>query len=139
MSEVHHEKHFENYIVSKLEENDWLVGSTDHYDIEHALYPDDLVAWLKDTQKAKWGKLKANYGEKAAGALMSRLAEALEEKGTTHILRRGFAIPGCGHLDMSEAARRTSATLTCCIATPQTGCALCRSSNITLHTSTRLT
>ncbi len=104
MSEVHHEKHFENYIVSKLEASGWLVGNTDHYDIEHALYPDDLVAWLKDTQKAKWGKLEANYGEKAASALMSRLAEALEEKGTIHTLRRGFAIPGCGHLDISEAA-----------------------------------
>ncbi len=104
MSEVHHEKHFENYIVSKLEANDWLVGNTTDYDIEHALYPDDLVTWLKDTQKAKWGKLEANYGEKATSALMSRLAEALADKGTTHILRRGFAIPGCGHLDMSEAA-----------------------------------
>lgn len=36
--------------------------------------------------------------------LIARLAQALEEKGTIHTLRRGFAIAGCGHIDLSEAA-----------------------------------
>jgi len=101
---AHQEKHFENYIVSKLQEQGWVVGDTKHYDIAHALYPEDLVAWLKATQKAKWEKLEALNGAKATDVLMDRLEKALEEKGTIHTLRNGFSIAGCGKLDMSEAA-----------------------------------
>jgi hypothetical protein len=100
---AHHEKHFENYIVEKLKAQDWLVGTTAGYNIEHALYPEDLVAWLQKTQEDKWNKLVAANGAKATEVLMARLAQALEEKGTIHTLRRGFAIAGCGHIDLSEA------------------------------------
>ena len=101
---AHHEKHFEAYIVEKLKAQGWLVGTTAGYNIEHALYPEDLVAWLQDTQEDKWKKLVAANGNKATDVLMGRLAQALEEKGTIHTLRRGFAIAGCGHIDLSEAA-----------------------------------
>ena len=63
---AHREKEFENYIVKKLHEQGWLVGDTKHYDIEHALYPEDLMAWLTATQKAKWEKLEAMNGSNAA-------------------------------------------------------------------------
>ena len=101
---AHHEKHFENHIVEKLRAQGWLVGTTAGYNIEHALYPEDLVAWLQETQDDKWKKLVAANGTKATEVLMARLAQALEEKGTIHTLRRGFAIAGCGHIDLSEAA-----------------------------------
>ena len=104
MIAVHHEKNLENYIVSKLEQQGWLVGKTDHYDTEHALYPEDLVAWLKDTQPGKWQKLEKANGTGTTDALMTRLSEALEEHGTVQVLRRGFPIAGCGNLDMSESA-----------------------------------
>lgn len=100
---AHHERHFEAYIVEKLKAQGWLVGTTAGYNIEHALYPEDLVAWLQDTQDDKWKKLVAANGTKATEVLMARLAQALEEKGTIHTLRRGFAIAGCGHIDLSEA------------------------------------
>ena len=101
---AHHEKHFEAHIVQKLQGQGWLVGTTAGYDIEHALYPEDLVGWLQETQEDKWTKLVAANGVKAVDVLMARLAQALEEKGTIHTLRRGFAIAGCGHIDLSEAA-----------------------------------
>ena len=90
-------------IVEKLKAQDWLVGTTAGYNIEHALYPEDLVAWLQETQDDKWKKLVAANGTKATEVLMDRLAQALEEKGTIYTLRRGFAIAGCGHIDLSEA------------------------------------
>lgn len=40
---AHHEKHFEAYVVKKLKAQGWLIGTTAGYDIEHALYPEDLV------------------------------------------------------------------------------------------------
>jgi type I restriction enzyme R subunit len=35
---------------------------------------------------------------------MDRLAKALETHGTVQVLRQGFSIAGCGHIDLSEAA-----------------------------------
>jgi type I restriction enzyme R subunit len=104
MSDAHQEKHLESYIVQKLVDQGWLLGKSANYDKEHALYPEDLVGWLKDTQSAKWEKLSAMNGAKTEKVLMDRLESALKNKGTIHVLRNGFSIAGCGSLDMSEAA-----------------------------------
>ncbi|WP_017429933.1 type I restriction endonuclease subunit R [Vreelandella jeotgali] len=103
---AHREKHFENYIVSQLEQQGWKVGTTSEYDTETALYPADLMAWLKATQPDKWDKLCEDYPDSPQGALMSRLAQHLDQKNTSTVqtLRRGFKIAGCGHIDLSEAA-----------------------------------
>ena len=101
---AHREKHFEDYIVAQLEKRGWRVGSTLHYDTERALYPDDLVAWLEATQPEKWAKFQKDHAGKEREALMDRVAKALDSDGTLHVLRRGFAVAGCGHLDWSEAA-----------------------------------
>lgn len=104
MTELHHEVHLEAYVVKKLVEQGWLLGSSAGYDQDHALYPEDLEEWLKATQPVKWDKLVAMNGDKARKVLMDRLETALEKHGLMHVLRRGFDIAGCGHIDMSEAA-----------------------------------
>ena len=101
---AHQEKHFEQYIISKLEEQGWLVGNTHGYDTERALYPDDLISWIETTQPDKWEKLRKDNGERAQEILMERLSKALDKNGTMHILRQGFSIAGCGHIDLSETA-----------------------------------
>ena len=101
---AHQEKYFEQYVVSKLQEQGWQVGDTLHYDTERAIYPDDLIAWLEATQPEKWEKLCKDNGDRARNVLMDRLAKALEKNGTMHVLRQGFSIAGCGHIDISEAA-----------------------------------
>jgi type I restriction enzyme R subunit len=101
---AHQEKHFEAYVVSKLEAQGWQVGNTLNYDTERALYPDDLIAWLEGTQSEKWAKLRKDNGERARNVLMDRLAKALETHGTVQVLRQGFSIAGCGHIDLCEAA-----------------------------------
>lgn len=104
MSDLHHEKHLEAYIVQKLSAQGWLVGESAAYDPDYALYPEDVEAWLKATQSPKWDKLAAMNGDKTRDVVMKRLDAALEKDGLMHVLRRGFSIAGCGHLDMSEAA-----------------------------------
>ena len=101
---AHQEKHFEAYVVSKLESQGWQVGNTLKYDTERALYPDDLIAWLKATQAEKWDKLQKDNGERAREVLVDRLANALEQRGTMHVIRNGLSIVGCGHIDLTEAA-----------------------------------
>ena len=104
MSDLHHEKHLESYIVQKLAEAGWLVGSSDAFDADRAMYPEDLEAWLRATQPQKWDRLQAMNGEKTLKVVLDRLETALEKQGMIQTLRRGFSIAGAGHLDLSEAA-----------------------------------
>jgi type I restriction enzyme R subunit len=104
---AHQERHFEAYIVDRLRAQGWEVGDTSGYDTERALYAEDLLAWMQATQPAKWSKLLAsnqNSATHAREALMDRLAQALDKAGTLHVLRRGFSMAGCGHIDLSETA-----------------------------------
>jgi type I restriction enzyme R subunit len=102
---AHQEKHFENYIVSKLVEQGWKLGATTKYDTESALYPEDLISWLEQSdQGEKLDKLKRLNGEKTLDILIDRLNKAQEKQGTVQILRQGFSIAGCGHIDLSETA-----------------------------------
>lgn len=101
---AHHEKHFEEYVVAKLEAQGWKIGDTNFYDTERALYPGDLIGWLEATQPEKWAKLQKDNGGRAQEVLMNRLSKALETHGTMDVLRNGFSIAGCGHIDLSEAA-----------------------------------
>ena len=59
---------------------------------------------MKSTQHKKWDKLVALNGDKAETVLMTRLEQALEKYGTIQVMRRGFDIAGCGHIDVSEGA-----------------------------------
>ena len=103
---AHQEKHFENYIVGKLQGQGWEVGHTDQYDTERALYPQDLAAWLQASQPKVWEKLVKDHSDRALEHLTNQIARALEDpkKGTMHVLRRGISIAGCGQIDLSEAA-----------------------------------
>ncbi|NHQ74576.1 type I restriction endonuclease subunit R [Roseovarius gahaiensis] len=114
MSDLHHEKHLEAYVVQKLAAAGWLVGASDAYDADRAMYPEDLEAWLRATQPKKWDRLQAMNGDKTLKVVMDRLETALEKQGMVQTLRRGFSIAGAGHLDLSEAApedRRNDAVL----------------------------
>jgi type I restriction enzyme R subunit len=102
---AHQEKFFEEYVVTKLKAQGWKEGDTRNYDTERALYPEDIIAWLNNSgQGDKWAKLQKDNGERACNTLMDRLAKTLGQHGTTHVLRNGFSIAGCGHIDLSEAA-----------------------------------
>lgn len=106
MSEsAHQEKHFQNYIISKLVAQGWELGETKHYDTERALYPQDIAKWLQlSGQNDKWEKLERLNGEKTLEVLMDRLATAFEKRGTVQVLRQGVSIPGCGLIELTETA-----------------------------------
>lgn len=104
LSTAHQEKHFEAYVVQKLQEQGWFVGNTQGYHTEYALYPEDLIGWLEATQPDKWAKIQKDSPDNPAEALMKRLAASLDKNSTIHVLRRGFSYAGCGHIAMSESA-----------------------------------
>ena len=103
---AHHEVHLETYIVKKLVDNGWVEGANSHYDPVRALYPEDVVSWIKTSQPQTWEKLTRLNGGDADKAVLDRLEKALEAKtgGTIKVLRQGFDIAGAGNVSMSQAA-----------------------------------
>lgn len=99
---AHRERYFEEYVVKQLVARGWKVGDSSGYDQNRALYPQDLVEWVKTTQSKKWEKLDAGNGENAPATLMDRLAQALEREGTVNVLRKGIKVAGAGEIELSE-------------------------------------
>ncbi len=109
MSQTHHECKLEQHIVEQLQAADWLIGNSEHYDLARALYPEDVLAWLKESQPEVWDRL---HGANTETALLDALRKALDSKdgGTVAVLRRGFSLAGggpsqvgAGNVQMSQA------------------------------------
>lgn len=105
MSQIHHECELERYIVDQLATNGWLVGKSTGYDQARALFPEDVLGWLQDTQPQALAKLQAQNGAGTETVILDRLVKQLESKdgGTVNVLRYGFQIAGAGTLSMSQA------------------------------------
>lgn len=107
MAQAHHEINFEAYIAQKLTEQGWLEGTSDNYDKQRALYPEDVIAWIQTTQPEQWSKLETLNGSDAANVVLERLAKSLEANksgGTINVFRQGFKIAGVGQIEMSQIA-----------------------------------
>lgn len=97
----HHESTFETEICEHLAAHGWLYSPTDAgYDRELALFPEDVFAWLADTQPEQLAKrvkpdLTGGALGKAQAGVLATLVKALgadpkANGGTLSVLRRGF-------------------------------------------------
>lgn len=105
MSHIHHECELERHIVEQLEAAGWWVGKSADYDQGRALFPEDVLGWLQDSQPAAMDKLRAMNGAGTEAVVLDRLVKQLENKvdgGTVNVLRYGIAIAGAGTLAMSQ-------------------------------------
>uniref|UniRef100_UPI003AF857D6 type I restriction endonuclease subunit R n=1 Tax=Thiolapillus sp. TaxID=2017437 RepID=UPI003AF857D6 len=105
MSSPHHEIHLESHIVEQLKQQGWLEGDHQAYDSARALYPEDVIGWIQDTQPDAWEKLRRVHGADAETTVLDRLVKTLASRtgGTLEVLRRGFSVAGAGTLAMSQA------------------------------------
>lgn len=106
MSHLHHECELERHIVEQLAASGWHVGKSADYDAARALFPEDVLGWLDDSQPQAMTKLRALNGAGTDAVVLERLVKQLENKaegGTVNVLRYGVAIAGGGTLAMSQA------------------------------------
>jgi len=98
---VHNESQFEKEIAQRLALSGWEYSHNDTgYDRELALFPEDIFAWLSETQPKQFSKvIKASDSEltrqKLFKGLCRRLAQTLDSSldnggGTLGVLRSGF-------------------------------------------------
>ncbi|ACL71695.1 type I site-specific restriction-modification system, R subunit [Thioalkalivibrio sulfidiphilus HL-EbGr7] len=81
---------FQQAIVTDLVGQGWLEGKSEHYDRVLALYPEDLVGYVRNTQPEALEKLTKFYGDKVEDKLLQRAAEQMDKHGALHVLRHGF-------------------------------------------------
>ncbi len=91
----HTETDYESEIEARLvSSGGYAQRPPDAYDAALALFPDDVVGFLRDTQPARWSALEALLGERTRATVLDSLAKELEVKGTLHVLRHGFKCYG---------------------------------------------
>lgn len=92
---------FEIELCEALEASGWFYSKTDKgYDKDLALFPEDFLAWLGDSQPTEFAKLvkptdPQPQKDKAMKALVQRLAKSLDGNlsqggGALNVLRSGF-------------------------------------------------
>jgi type I restriction enzyme R subunit len=98
---IHNEAEFERELCSSLRGSGWLHSpNSSAYDQELSIYPEDVIAWLEETQPEELKKVvkpdvSGELQAKAKSALLRRLATSLDLPlesggGTLNVLRRGF-------------------------------------------------
>jgi type I restriction enzyme R subunit len=93
----HQEIAFEDDICHHLGAHGWRYdGPQDHqhYDRALALYPADLIAWVRESQPEAWESLEKRYGAAAAETLLTRVRTEIDARGTLDVLRNGVSILG---------------------------------------------
>jgi type I restriction enzyme R subunit len=97
--ELHKEISFETEICHTLSDNGWLYADGDaaKYDRLRAAFPDDVVAWVQETQPKAWDAVIKTHGPQASNILLNRLRDSLDQRGTLDVLRHGFEMIGMRH------------------------------------------
>ncbi|PCD00956.1 type I restriction endonuclease subunit R [Halopseudomonas pelagia] len=70
---------FQNDMLKHLVANGWLLGKADNYNRELALYPEDLLGFVQDTQPEEWKRFCALYPSKPEQHFMERVASQLNK------------------------------------------------------------
>ncbi|AVM75806.1 type I restriction endonuclease subunit R [Magnetospirillum gryphiswaldense] len=93
---LHKEIEFENDICAHLAAHGWLYSEGDaaHYDRARALFPADLLAWVRDSQPKAWDALTKSHGATAEATLLDRIRKQLDDRGTLDVLRQGVELLG---------------------------------------------
>jgi len=110
---IHNESVFEREICEALTGSGWLHSRNDAgFNKALAVFPEDVLGWLEDTQPETLAKFvkptdSPAAQEQAKQQLIVRLVKELDAPlehggGTLSILRRGFKLAGAGHFDMCQ-------------------------------------
>ena len=68
---------FQNDIIRQLLTNGWLLGKPENYNRELALYPEDLLGFVQDTQETQWQQYCKIYPNNPEQKFLERVASLL--------------------------------------------------------------
>ena len=89
----HSEAAFESVIEAHLLANGYR-SITSRFDRARAIFPDEIIGFIKDTQPEEWRKLEALHAKDTAAQVLADLCKWLDTYGALHTLRHGFKCYG---------------------------------------------
>lgn len=91
----HTEIRFEEEIERSLTEyGGYTKGNEKSYDKSAALFPDDVIEFIKLSQAKRWKSIEEYYGSNAERAFTEALVKDLDARGSLDVLRSGFRFFG---------------------------------------------
>jgi type I restriction enzyme R subunit len=91
---LHKEIHFEVEIAEYLGQHGWVYEDSvsAQYDRARALFPEDVLAWVQESQPEAWQALAKGHGLAADTRLLDQLRQNLDTRGTLDVLRNGIEL-----------------------------------------------
>ena len=80
---------FEAYIEVHLLTSGYHTCSSEAYDKDLCLIPDEVISFIQTTQPKAYAALEKQYGADTSGKLLDRIAKDITKYGTLHVLRKG--------------------------------------------------
>ena len=102
---LHKEIRFEDEICEHLGAHGWIFqpAVSAQYDRTRALFPEDVIGWVQETQPASWQLLVKSFGNHAEEVLLDRLRDQSNTRGALDVLRTGIELqPVRGVLAMAQ-------------------------------------
>ncbi|GAX61458.1 restriction endonuclease, type I, EcoRI, R subunit/Type III [Candidatus Scalindua japonica] len=70
---------FQNEMINQLVTNGWLLGKPENYNRDLALYEEDLLGFVKETQDGQWQKFRKLYPNNPEQKFLERVASQLNK------------------------------------------------------------
>ncbi len=90
----HSESAFETVIEAHLLQNGYVSIPREGFDRDRAIFPDSVLAFIRETQPVEWAKLEALHGDKTGEQILTDLCKWMDANGSLATLRHGFKCYG---------------------------------------------
>ncbi len=90
----HSEGAFETVIEAHLLANGYVSVHRDGFDRARAIFPETVLAFIRETQPKEWDKLETLHGEKTGEQILGDLCKWMDANGSLATLRHGFKCYG---------------------------------------------
>jgi len=90
----HWEAAFETVIEAHLLQNGYVPIVRDGFDRDRAIFPETVLAFIRETQPKEWAKLEALHGDKTGEQILGDLCKWMDVNGSLATLRHGFKCYG---------------------------------------------
>ena len=90
----HSEAAFETVIEAHLLQHGYVQVAREGFDREREIFPETVLAFIRETQPKEWAKLEALHGEKTGEQILGDLCKWMDQNGALATLRHGFKCYG---------------------------------------------
>ncbi|MBF6599048.1 MAG: type I restriction endonuclease subunit R [Dehalococcoidia bacterium] len=92
--ERHREGAFETVIDDHLLANGYARVNPHGFDRDRAIFPEQVIAFIRETQPQEWSKLEALHGVQTDEQVLTDLCKWMDDNGSLATLRHGFKCYG---------------------------------------------